>query len=164
MQDLSDFEISLNPVQLERFVKQLDGAGGILLFGNDGQVQLRGSLSNHHDIDIRGTQHPEGSCRNAGNTFDALSHQSNDRDVRNTGDAVDSPPVDFLLELPPEGFNGVIAILLVHNERDMLLRRTLRKHQHADSIPRRGGEYAARDTGDADHAAAFDRYQGHSRN
>ena len=82
-------------VQFERVMNQLHGAGRIFLPGHDGQIQLRGALGDHHDVDVGGSQNSEGPGGNSGNSFDAFADKRDDRDIGNAGNAIDTPAVDF---------------------------------------------------------------------
>ena len=145
-------------------MNQLHGAGRIFLPGHDGQIQLRGALGDHHDVDVGGSQNSEGPGGHSGNSFDAFADKRDDRDIGNAGNAIDTPAVDFLLEFTAQGFDGGVSILPVDDERDVLLGGALRKHEDADPISRCCREYAACDSRHADHAPAFNRNQCHSRN
>src|SRR5262245_35627116 len=90
----------LAAAQFKRLVKKLHGAGCVLLPYNDREVQFGRTLSDHLNINRRRTKRTEGSGGNTGRAFNTLADQSDDGDLRNRGDAVDTPAINLPFKLP----------------------------------------------------------------
>src|SRR5262245_26201306 len=102
-------------------MKELYGTRCVLLTYHNGKVQLGGALSDHQNIDRRCAKGAKGSGCNTRRAFYSIADESDDRDVGNHGNAIDSPPLDFSFELPAQSFHGLFSVVTSNDQRDVLL-------------------------------------------
>src|SRR5262245_22219418 len=102
-------------------MKQLYGTRCILLTYHDRKVQLGGPLSDHQNIDCSRAQSAESPGCNTRSAFYSIAHESNDCYVRNHGNTIDSPPLDFTFEFAAQRFDGLFSIVASNDQRDVLL-------------------------------------------
>ena len=121
-------------------------------------------MRDHQNVHRRSSKNTKRSGRHTRYALNSFANQRNDRDIGDGRNAIDPPAIDLRFEFTPQRLHGLIAIVAIHHKRYVLLRRALRKHQHADSMPCRRREYTPRHAWNADHSASFDGDKGHAGN
>ena len=104
---------------------------------HDRDVELRASLGDGHDVDLRGGQRGEHRRRHARRAVHAEAHDRHRGHVEAELDAVDLAAADLAGELPLQALPRVGGQRLGHAEADRMLRGGLRDERHRD-LPAHG--------------------------